>query len=125
MKFQVDFRESNQTIQAGLKDVSASLSVKLDKRIKPLKLQVDFSDTESELAADFADITAGLPIQFDSLHDIPADHYDGSYQVTPRVYEQTLPTAQKMMDRNIVVLEIPYAPVANIYGGVTVTIGGE
>ena len=48
-------------------------------------------------------------------------YFDGPYEVTPAVYEQSLPTAHKMMRDDVTVFEIPYAEVSNVYG-TTVTI---
>ena len=50
--------------------------------------------------------------------------YDGAYDVTPSaVDDQTLYTAQKMMDADIKVKKIPYKEVSNTANGITVTIG--
>jgi len=50
--------------------------------------------------------------------------YDGEYEVTPAVdADQTLLTAQKLVDANIKVTKIPYFEVSNSANGVTATIG--
>ena len=51
--------------------------------------------------------------------------YEGSYKVTPAVSSQTLGTAHKLMQADVVVEEIPYAEVKNNSGGKTATIGGN
>lgn len=51
--------------------------------------------------------------------------YEGSYRVTPAVSSQTLGTAHKLMQADVVVEEIPYAEVKNNSGGKTATIGGN
>ena len=49
-------------------------------------------------------------------------YYDGEYEVIPKAWEsQELETRQKMMREDVLVHEIPYAEVSNIYG-TTVTI---
>ena len=55
---------------------------------------------------------------------VGADPYDGPYEVTPAVFEQSLNTAHKMMDSDVTVHEIPYNAVSNPAGGKTYTIGG-
>lgn len=50
--------------------------------------------------------------------------YTGEYIVVPKVYEQTLETAHKVMADDVKVLEIPYHEVSNPFNGITVTIGG-
>lgn len=49
--------------------------------------------------------------------------YDGEYSVTPAVEEQTLLTAQKLMDANLKIEKIPYSEVSNVANGTTATIG--
>lgn len=51
------------------------------------------------------------------------EHYEGPYEVTPMVSEQTLETDEKVMDENVVVFAIPYSEVSNPSGGKTATIG--
>lgn len=54
------------------------------------------------------------------------DIYDGDTMVKPKVNEQTiLPTAQKILDEDITVLEIPYFQTTNPQGGNTIYIGAE
>lgn len=53
------------------------------------------------------------------------DWYEGEYDVTPKVSEQTLPTRDKSMRDDVTVFAIPYAEVINIGGGYTATIGEE
>ena len=53
--------------------------------------------------------------------DVP--QYAGDYEVTPKVSEQTLPTAQKFLARDVKIERIPYFEVSNNSGGTTVTIG--
>ena len=50
--------------------------------------------------------------------------YNGSYEVTPKVYPQSLHTKNKVMKENISILEIPYYETSNL-SGKTVYIGGE
>lgn len=49
--------------------------------------------------------------------------YDGSYEVTPRFYEQVLETKEKLMIDDVTVEVIPAHEVTNPAGGLTVTIG--
>lgn len=51
--------------------------------------------------------------------------YGGSYEVTPKIKEQTLPTANTYLSKNMVVKEIPFSEVSNVSGGRTVWIGKE
>lgn len=51
------------------------------------------------------------------------DYYTGDYEVTPHVYQQILPTNQKLMTDNVLVYGIPIQKVSNPKGGNTATIG--
>jgi hypothetical protein len=55
--------------------------------------------------------------------DVPL--YEGDYEVTPKVSEQTLPTAKKLMSEDVTIKEIPYFEVGNNSGGNTVYIAKE
>ncbi len=48
--------------------------------------------------------------------------YHGSYEVTPKLVDQTLPTKDKSMTKDVVVKEVPVARVSNPSGGKTCTI---
>lgn len=50
-------------------------------------------------------------------------YYDGSYEVTPSSFPQSLSTENLVMRNNVNIKEIPYYEVLNQSGGKTVTIG--
>ena len=51
--------------------------------------------------------------------------YAGSYDVTPKIGEQTLATKKKYMKENITIQKIPFYDVSNSAGGSTVYIAEE
>lgn len=51
------------------------------------------------------------------------DIYDGDYNVIPRVYQQVLPTKDKLMIDDVTVEIIPLTKVLNLSNGYTATIG--
>ena len=51
------------------------------------------------------------------------DTYNGPYEVTPRLYQQTLATDNKVMRDDVSVFEIPITRTTNPDGGQTVLIG--
>ena len=55
----------------------------------------------------------------------PAPSYEGEYEVIPKITEQTLPTAQRLLEEDVHIKEIPYFEVSNNSGGNTVYIGNE
>ncbi len=50
--------------------------------------------------------------------------YVGETEVTPRTVQQTLPTKDHMVKRDITVKAIPYYETTNLSGGYTAIIGG-
>lgn len=52
-----------------------------------------------------------------------APYYEGDYEITPRLYQQELETAGKLMEDDVTVYEIPVARTTNPTGGLTVMIG--
>ena len=48
--------------------------------------------------------------------------YEGSYDITPRLVEQVLPTNGRSMNDDVTVREVPVDRVKNLGGGNTVTI---
>lgn len=49
--------------------------------------------------------------------------YGGPYEVTPRLYAQSLDTDGKLMEDDVTVYEIPVTITSNPHGGQTVLIG--
>lgn len=52
-----------------------------------------------------------------------AEYYDGVYEVRPTVEDQSLPTKDKLMSKDVHIEEIPYFETTNESGGYTVIIG--
>ena len=70
-------------------------------------------------------ISAESSLKGSISRDIPKPYYDGEYEVTPKVTEQTLETADKTMRKDVTVKEIPYSETTNPDGGTTVVIAYE
>ena len=60
---------------------------------------------------------------FRAEKDSLKETYEGAYEITPRVIEQTFETENKYMEKDLTVLAIPYCEVSN-QSGTTVIIGG-
>ena len=109
--FDADFKVKQETaFEVGLK--GQSKETVFDARFKANQMEHGDSFEVS--------FGSSLNVDFNS-EDI--DIYDGSYEVTPAVDEQTLNTAWKYLEKNVVVEPIPYAAVSNTSNGTTVTIG--
>ena len=82
-----------------------------------------------ELNASFAETTENFPCAFDGDQEfsaqmdgiIPGD-YDGSYEVTPSGSEQTLATAGRTLQFDVVVKPVPSNYGLVTYNGSTITI---
>lgn len=58
-----------------------------------------------------------------SYSAISAPEYEGEYEVTPRLFVQSLDTDGKLMRDDVTVYEIPITRTTNPSGGQTVLIG--
>lgn len=89
-----------------------------------MKLHVSFDEVDSQLAVNFIQTECTFNTDFGEVFFIQTgDVYDGPYVVTPRVYEQTLETKDKLMLNDVTVEIIPLSKVINFSNGYTVTIG--
>lgn len=83
-----------------------------------MRLNVQFFENDKEIQADFGEITHVTEY-------IGGEPYDGSYVVTPKVSEQVLSTAEKVMSDDMTIKAIPFFKTSNQMGGDTVYIGNE
>ena len=83
---------------------------------------IDFDIQSSESLVMDLSSSADLDYSLSTPSVIDAVVYDGSYEVTPKTYSQTLDTAYKMMQEDVTVLEIPYFETSNDSDGITVYI---
>ena len=66
-----------------------------------------------------------ISIQSNMQVVIGGEVYSGSYDITPKVEAQTLPTRDKVMVDDITIQAIPYYETGNAQGGNTVYIGSD
>lgn len=86
-----------------------------------IELVVPDSKIELAISAPKVVLDAG---QFGNV-PILSEKYEGDYTVIPDVAEQTLATANKLMEQDVVIKSIPYNEVSNLTGGTTFYIGKE
>ena len=79
-------------------------------------VKVKFSEKDQKFKANFGSIQT-------ITEYVGGEKYTGEYKVTPKVNAQTLFTAKKFLEQDVLVKEIPYAEVSNHMGGKTATIG--
>lgn len=84
----------------------------------PDHLDVRFDSSEQNIPIRFKDFQ-----QSTVAPDV--ELYDGEYEITPKVDEQLIPTAQKFLTKDMTVKKIPYFDVGNTAGGSTVYIANE
>ena len=88
------------------------------------RFHVKFNDTGQGFNTKFSESTGKrFTAQFSegavvTVRD-ETDYYDGDYQITPGVEEQTLATAKKTMLNDLTVKAIPVFNVSNTSGGTT------
>ena len=89
-----------------------------------MKLHVDFNEVDAFLSAKFIQTECTFNVNFGEVFLVKTDEtYDGDYNVIPRVYQQVLPTKDKLMVNNVTIEIIPLTKVLNLQNGYTVTIG--
>lgn len=89
-----------------------------------MKLHIDFNEVDSELDVNFIQTECTFNTDFGEVFFIKTDDvYEGDYNVIPRVYEQVLPTKDKLMLDDVTVEIIPLSKIINLQNGYTVTIG--
>lgn len=89
-----------------------------------MKLHIDFNEVDSELDVNFIQTECTFNTDFGEVFFIKTDDvYEGDYNVIPRVYEQVLPTKDKLMLNDVTVEIIPLSKIINLQNGYTVTIG--
>lgn len=93
------------------------------------KIHVKFAQINKPIKVNFAELNKPIQANFGVVHHITdmADTqlYEGSYEVTPKVTSQTLPTKEKFLTEDVTVKAIPYFDVSNSSGGTTVYIAKE
>lgn len=77
-------------------------------------IDIDLS-TDTSVKIDF-----DVGIQYGEGGRLP--DYTGSYEITPKLVDQTLPTKDKSMTDDVVVKEVPVDRVSNPSGGKTCII---
>jgi hypothetical protein len=95
-----------------------------------MHIKVTFSETSQKIPVKFSPTNQKIPVRFRDLQEITGeppevDLYEGSYEVTPKVDAQTIPTAQKFLTEDMRIKEIPYFVTSNNAGGDTVYIAKE
>lgn len=113
--FDVNFGDKDATFKPNFTETQNEFDTIFSEVASRFAVNLEISDTEFE-----ADLGEVIEIYGE---DMP--HYEGSYDVTPKVIEQTLPTARKFMAQDVNIRKIPYFSVSNNSGGNTVYIGNE
>lgn len=84
-----------------------------------MKISAKFTKTDQTFSASFGEVhVVTEPVD-------PSIQYEGDYTVTPKVGEQTLPTAEKYMEKDVTILAIPFYETSNTSNGKTVYIAKE
>ena len=88
-----------------------------------VRIELEEPDYEAKMDMEAPENGVAVEIKVPESGTDYYDKYEGSYEVTPRLAEQKLLTAKKLMADNLVVREIPITCVTNASGGNTIIIG--
>lgn len=86
----------------------------------PMTVETDIIEVDMTIGTDYEDVGMSIGAEYTMVQ---GDPYEGAYEVTPRVYAQTLETEGKLMSDDVTVHEIPVTRTTNPTGGLTVLIG--
>lgn len=88
-------------------------------------LPVVFSELTKDIPVTFEDKTELLPVKFGEIQTVAIGgaEYMGDYRITPKVKQQTVPTKDRLLRKDMTVEAIPFFNVSNTSGGDTVYIG--
>ena len=126
MIFEVAFQEQKALIDISVLDKQERFKSLFSSNM--LLLNAKFKESNQRTHVQCTDVSDDILVKFDDLyvmHDSETEPYEGPYTVTPKVQSQILETKNRYLDKNVSVLEIPYAAVSNPSGGLTITIGGQ
>ena len=86
-------------------------------------INVVFKEIGQRLDVRFGQANQRIPVRFDDIQIVTArpdvEYYEGSYEVTPKVEAQVMPTANKFLTDDMNVTAIPTYSVGNTSGGST------
>lgn len=89
-----------------------------------IRFNIGFNLRRQRLQTQFELTSNVFPVVFDKIVAVTKDveSYDGDYTVIPKVAEQVLPTAKKLMSADLTIAKIPIYDVSNNSGGTTIYI---
>ncbi len=91
-----------------------------------MKLHVEFSDISEDIDVELQDNGHDISVSFGKLQTASGnggEPYEGEYVMTPKIYEQMMPTKNKVLRKDVTIKAIPYVESDNVAGGKTVRIG--
>ena len=96
-----------------------------------MNFQVEFKKQDTSFLALFEESNQSFNATFSHVQivEIPVaedvEIYRGTYDVIPKLEQQTLETANKFLQKNVTVKTIPHYTTSNVSGGNTVYIAME
>lgn len=89
-----------------------------------MRIHVAFQEANAQFFLGFEDESSFALGFHESFTKSTNAQYAGSYEVTPKILEQSLPTQDRWLSRDVIVRAIPYYEVGNSECGNTAIIGG-
>lgn len=94
-----------------------------------MRLKIRFFEASNTVTTKFIEVSNTFSAAFKDVQTVTqyvgGELYNGDYSVTPKVSEQKMNTAGKVMLEDVTVFAIPYFDVSNTSGGSTVYIADE
>jgi len=92
--------------------------------IIPITIPMRVSASKQVIPMSVASSRQVIPMSIGAAYiTVQGEEYAGDYDVTPRLYVQSLDTDGKLMRDDVTVYEIPIIRTTNPTGGLTVLIG--
>lgn len=89
----------------------------------PMAIETDIIEVNMSIGVDQEDVGMSIGAEYSMIQ---GDAYEGSYEVTPKAWEeQTLPTRNKLMENDVTVFRVPYYETSNVHDGLTVFIAED
>ena len=107
-------RDAEAAVRAEEPGAAVMSAVLVPARARPASVRVDGNRVEAAIQAEEVKVIR---------QDAP--EYGGDYVVTPRVYEQYLPTTDRLLRNDVTIKKIPLLRTRNAAGGDTINIGGD
>lgn len=127
MNLEAKFKENTNELATGFQESTESFPVNVGENAQSFPAR--FEESDQSFSAQLKEEEILLHPNFGEVQTVTkyigGEPYDGSYEITPKIEKQTMPTEGKVMVSDVTIHKIPYFEVSNNGGGNTVYIADE